>query len=214
MIFLLIALLHLFAIGLGYESLRTYTKPLLLPILAITVYSKTAPGRDRNIFICALLFSFLGDVLLMFEHVHPLFFIFGLVSFLLAHILYIVFFLGIGKQHNKKFAVQPVILLLVLAYGLSLLLFLWPSLGDLKIPVAVYAFVICSMLLGSIAVQKMLDKTTGMYFLAGALLFVSSDSILAINKFYQAFSIGPVLIMLTYCAAQYALSKGFIRFKA
>jgi uncharacterized membrane protein YhhN len=49
------------------------------------------------------------------------------------------------------------------------------------------------------------------YFVAGAVLFVLSDSLLAINKFYQPLAFAGTLIMLTYCAAQYFIVMGFIK---
>lgn len=48
--------------------------------------------------------------------------------------------------------------------------------------------------------------------LAGAALFVLSDSVLAINKFYQSFELAGLLIMLTYGAAQYFIVKGAIEY--
>jgi uncharacterized membrane protein YhhN len=210
-IYLVISLVHLAAILLKNDALRMFTKPLLMPLLALTIFGYAPKSVSRTLFIGALLFSFSGDLLLMFEHINPLYFIFGLVSFLLAHILYILFFMGIRR--NAPAAPRPHLLTIatVLVYGISLLVILWPGLGDLKIPVAVYATVICTMLLSAVAVYPLLHSIPAMYFLAGALLFVASDSILAFNKFYQPFSWAALLIMLTYIAAQYCLSKGFVK---
>jgi uncharacterized membrane protein YhhN len=209
-VFLLIALLHLAAIGFDLPDLRFVTKPLLMPVLALTVYGHSSHSTARTIFIIALLCSFLGDVFLMFEYKNPLYFIVGLVSFLMAHILYIIFFAGIKKGSKSLFKMPLWLPALVMAYGLFLLFFLWPGLGELKIPVTVYAAVICIMLISAMAVYKSVNKTAANYFLLGAFSFVASDSILAINKFYQAFSPAPILIMLSYCAAQYYLAKGFV----
>ena len=211
-IFLVAAAVHVLAIGFQVETLRFYTKPLLIPLLALTVYFSVHPGKERSIFLAALIFSFFGDVLLMFEHINSLYFIFGLVSFLLAHVLYIIFFAGI-KKPGQAFRWKPLVILLILGYGLSLLILLWPRLNELKIPVALYALVICCMLISSLIIQHLVNNSAAAFFLSGALFFVTSDSILAYNKFYEPFSAAPVLIMLTYCAAQYLLSKGFVSYK-
>jgi uncharacterized membrane protein YhhN len=46
----------------------------------------------------------------------------------------------------------------------------------------------------------------------GALLFVISDSVLAVNKFYQPFAFAPVLIMITYGLAQLFITQGAIEY--
>jgi uncharacterized membrane protein YhhN len=101
--------------------------------------------------------------------------------------------------------------LLVFGYGAILVLFLYPHLNDLKIPVMVYAAVICTMLLCSLYLFPRLKQPVNILYVSGAALFILSDSLLAINKFYQAFTAAAVLVMLTYCAAQYFIVSGFIK---
>jgi len=48
--------------------------------------------------------------------------------------------------------------------------------------------------------------------MTGAGLFVISDSVLAINKFYQPFEAAGILIMLTYGLAQFFIIKGAIKY--
>jgi uncharacterized membrane protein YhhN len=78
-------------------------------------------------------------------------------------------------------------------------------------PVMVYATVICTMLLCSLHIFLKVNKPANILYLLGAALFVLSDSLLAINKFYQPFAFAGILIMLTYCAAQYFIVTGFIK---
>jgi uncharacterized membrane protein YhhN len=75
----------------------------------------------------------------------------------------------------------------------------------------VYAAVICSMLLCSLHIFLKVNKPANLFYLVGAVFFVLSDSLLAINKFYQPFAFAGVFIMLTYCAAQYFIVTGFIK---
>ena len=213
-IFLVIAFLQLLAILTELDSLRYVTKPLLMPVLAFAVYGNSNAGKQRTLILSALFFSFLGDSFLLFDYINPLFFIFGLVSFLLTHILYIIYFIGIKPAQASLLRQYPWIILLVTAYGISLVYFLFPKLGDLTIPVIVYAVIICTMLLCSTHIYKRINTASGKYFIAGAFLFVISDSLLAINKFNAAFAGASFLIMLTYCAAQYFISKGFVKSNA
>ena len=67
------------------------------------------------------------------------------------------------------------------------------------------------MLLCSLHVFLKVNTPANVFYLVGAAFFVLSDSLLAINKFYQPFAFAGVYIMLTYCAAQYFIVNGFIK---
>ena len=54
-------------------------------------------------------------------------------------------------------------------------------------------------------------ENAAILFLTGAVCFVLSDTLLALNKFYAPFPYAAPLVMLTYCAAQYLITKGFIK---
>ncbi|MFM8914325.1 MAG: lysoplasmalogenase family protein, partial [Flammeovirgaceae bacterium] len=51
------------------------------------------------------------------------------------------------------------------------------------------------------------------YVMMGALLFMTSDSLLAINKFLNPLPLSGISIMLTYCLAQYLIVEGIIAHK-
>lgn len=212
-IFITFAALHLMAVHFNLSALRFVTKPLLMPVLAMVVYSHGQKTKWMYI-LAALIFSFLGDSLLLLEDKNPLFFIVGLASFLITHILYILFFLGIKQHTASLFKRHPYIPILVVAYGMALVYLLYPSLGALKIPVLLYATIICLMLICSFYVYKNVLPPAGIQFVTGAVFFVISDSLLAVNKFHRPFSFAGLLIMLTYCAAQYFIVRGFINHEA
>ena len=192
-------------------SLHFIAKPLLLPALMVLLFTAAKKTPGKNMLLIALFFSWLGDMFLLFENKNPLFFIFGLASFLTTHVLYIIYFLSIRHNNITLLKKQPWLIILVLVYGTSLVWLLYPKLEDLKIPVLVYSIVICTMLLCSLHIFFKANKPANMFFVLGALLFVLSDSLLAINKFYQPFAFAGVCIMLTYCAAQYFIVTGFIK---
>jgi uncharacterized membrane protein YhhN len=208
-VFVFVAIVHLFSIAVDISELRFVTKLLLMPILAATVFC-ASDSPKKNYIITALVFSFLGDFFLLLESKMPLFFIFGLLAFLITHVLYIIFFTKTTSAGKSLLRTQPYIPFLIMAYGVGLVYLLYPSLGSLKIPVIVYAGIICSMLLCTFHVYKTVGAITGLQFIAGALLFVISDSLLAINKFYKPLPFAALFIMLTYCAAQYFIVRAFI----
>lgn len=216
-LFWLLTLLDILGIMAGKEMLHFIAKPLLIPALILLLLYSKSNIPNKNLLLTGLFFSWLGDVFLLFEYKHALFFIFGLVSFLTTHIFYVVYFLKIRSGNPSLLKKQPVLLALVLAYGITLVWQLYPRLGDLKIPVMVYAAVICSMLVCSLHVFFKVNKKAAVFYLLGASFFVLSDSLLAINKFYaqhpanQPFAYAGVLIMLTYCTAQFFIVSGYIQ---
>lgn len=209
--FWLLTLADIIGITADVPLLHFIAKPLLVPALLLLLYFTTSPVPGKSLLLVGLFFSWLGDLFLLFEYANKLFFIFGLASFLTTHIFYIIYFLRIRSAGISLLKKQPLLALLVAAYGISLVWLLYPHLNDLKLPVMAYATVICTMLLCSLHVFYKLNRKAANYFIAGAACFVLSDSLLAINKFYQPFPLAGVAIMLTYCAAQFFIVKGYIQ---
>lgn len=203
--------IYLLLLYLGYESLDCYLKPALIPLLILGVYfSKRFP--TQNLLLTALLFSWIGDVILLFSDIAEIYFILGLVSFLISHILYCVLF---NRQTKEKIKRNSIIFIfgsiLIAAYLIGMLSVLLPSLGDLKIPVIVYASVISIMLLFAYNGLLTWKKPANQLIFFGALFFVISDSILALNKFYMPLKKSSFIIMLTYLVAQYLIVIGILR---
>lgn len=210
---LVLAILALADMYLGQTqpALRLWTKPLLMPaIMAFYMGSVGFQSAFSRRFILALFFSWVGDILLMFEDRNDLFFILGLTSFLTAHILYILYFVRITSSSQSYFKKRPVMFIAVVAYVVELLYLLWPQLGHLKVPVLVYALVIGTMLAMALWQYGKLSKNTSLLFIFGAMLFVLSDSALALNRFYQSHASSGIFVMSTYVAAQTCLALGSI----
>lgn len=208
--FFIIAGIQLLAIATSIDWLRQISKPLLMPVLAWALYCNTPKVKGRYLLIVALLFSWAGDCLLMFDQRHELFFIGGLICFLLTHILYIIYFLSIKGEQASFLKSKPYLALPVPLYCIALLWVLYPHLGNLTLPVIVYAIVIGSMLLAAIHAYTRLKPVAAILFVWGAILFIASDSTLAINKFLPSFAGASFLIMLTYCAAQLCIVWAFV----
>jgi len=104
-------------------------------------------------------------------------------------------------------------LIAVLAYLIEFMYLLWPSLGGMKIPVLIYGITISTMLSAAIWQYQKLDDRTSLFLIIGAALFVTSDSILAINKFSSPFDSAGIFIMATYILAQLFIVLGAIRYR-
>ncbi|PZR27402.1 MAG: lysoplasmalogenase [Citrobacter freundii] len=210
-IFFVVLFIHLLALAMDLPQVATVTKPMLMPAVTghfITSVSNSSPFR--LFVIAALFFSWAGDVLLMFQQQNSIFFLLGLSSFLIAHLFYIFFFHRIRKEQNIKSQLWT--LLVVASYYSVLIALLNPWLGEMRLPVRVYGLVISFMLLLALHMSYISNRTAGRSMLTGAVLFVISDSILAINKFWKPVPAGDVMIMLTYGLAQFFLIYGAVRY--
>ncbi len=201
-LFLTIASLHVFGI-LFSENLAFISKPFLMTTLLV-VYLVSVKKPDFW-FISALFFSFWGDVLLLFKNQ---FFIFGLASFLLAHVFYIKITIGFLKKTSyKKIALVASPFLVFL---FSLLYLLKDNLGEMRIPVIIYGIVITIFGVVAFLNYVQVKSTANLWLFLGTLIFITSDSLIAINKFYAPNEMYQFLIMVTYILAQYLICKAFI----
>lgn len=208
--FIRISILYILLIIFQKEEWTWYLKPLLIPFLFFSV-TKSEDFKTKKWLLIALLFSWIGDVILLFANQNELFFIFGLVAFLAAHIFFIVLFTKqeaevIHKEKNFYWFGFG----LVLLYLFGMLSLLIPKLGDLTFPVGIYAMTISLMLIETIKGFFNWKEKSKILILIGAIFFVLSDSLLAFNKFYFSFSVANLLIMATYLLAQYLIVKGVL----
>ncbi len=214
-------LLYLFGINLlaelmalyhGLEFLQYFTKPLLMIIMGWFVLLQPNIGkRIKTLLLFAILFSLGGDVFLLFDQNGGPNFMLGLFSFLLAHLFYIILFLHIKKFQQPQRSWNVWIIAALLLYVSLLFYLLSPNLGELKIPVVIYALVLSTMLISAMHAFHFTNDT-GRWVISGAFFFVISDSLLAINKFYTPFAFAGLAIMLTYALAQLLIITGVTKF--
>jgi uncharacterized membrane protein YhhN len=187
-----------------------FIKPLALLSLGAYVVVQIRKGKASFSWwlLAAIFFSWLGDIFLMFQA--EIWFMLGLGSFLLAQLAYAWLFRQEGGGFLRK---KPVWALPFLAFGLGLMGWLWPHLGDLKVPVALYASAILLMNLMALSRKEKVSETSFRWVMVGAILFLISDSLIALNKFYQPITGARLLIMLTYLSAQFLLVMGWLKGK-
>ncbi|PDS22014.1 lysoplasmalogenase [Flavobacterium branchiophilum] len=208
-LFFINAVVYLILLSIECPFAPFFKALIVLILMAKVVFQEPFP--TKKIVLYALFFSWLGDVLLIFNTKSALFFIFGLVGFLISHVFYCLTFI-----QQKNAAVLPLKLQLMVAicftiYFFYILSILYPYLGTLKIPVIVYAMVITFMGFFGLKISLYVYKNDHFNITIGAVLFVFSDSILAINKFATPIQNGNFIIMLSYILAQYLLISGIIK---
>lgn len=187
-------------------------KPAIVGSLIILLFKTSGylPSGLSRLTLSGLIFSLIGDFLLMFVETSELFFIAGLIAFLIAHCFYIIVFLK-GRNSTQK-RVLPLIILLV--YAIVFLGFIYKSLGSLLIPVILYVIVILGMAYSSFLRKDSVSACSYVFVMIGALFFVISDSLLAIDKFYQPIPMSNLGIMITYAIAQFLIIIGILKTKS
>jgi len=186
-------------------------KALIIPLLIVYfIVNVKIQNSSLNWFMIAgLVFSWGGDIILEWPVSGATLFVPGLVSFLLAHIMYLTVFLKTpGPNYIRVSNAQ--VLLPVIIYGGVLIGFLYGDLMEMKIPVIIYAFIILLMLTGAINRKNKVNQKSYWMVLTGAVLFLFSDSVIAINKFSLQFSGSGIVIMSTYILAQFLIVTGYI----
>jgi uncharacterized membrane protein YhhN len=207
--FVVSATLHVVGVCTGTEILSTISKPVLMPFLALWLICET-PGIQSSLrtgWLGGLFFSTVGDILLMFEG--GLFFLLGLSAFLLAHFSFI-WAMATGLRNRRGYLNQkPGWLAPFLLYPLLLLYWLWNGIPEgMRAPVAIYATVISMMALSVLHLRGFIAEKVFWTMIAGASLFVLSDSLIAVSKFGHPFGGAHSAIIVTYILGQWLLAKG------
>lgn len=206
--FSLLLIIEIFT-STSYPFLHYFAKPALVISLIIfyVQHQKPISSRLKQLTISALIFSLLGDILLMFVDQSEHFFTVGLVAFLTAHILYILVFLK-----HRNISKNPIIFCLILAaYGAALFYILKDNLGAMLLPVIIYMAVILGMATAAYLRKAMVGKESYILVFIGAILFMISDSLLALNKFYEPLPFSNISIMFTYAFAQLFIVFGLLK---
>jgi len=216
LLFLIIVLGDLTGAFLQINWLDYTFKPLIM--LAITAYFlihvKNIHKKVVQLAVLAFGFSWLGDILLMFSYSDFIFFVLGLVAFLSAQIFYIFLFLQTIRLSGKISFLKkkPYWLLAYIVYGLTIYIILFNHL-DAVLQVAVFVYMLALLGMSSMALNRFGNGHTISFSLvfAGSVLFVLSDSMIAINKFLVVLPYEGILIMTTYIAAQYLIMRGILK---
>lgn len=199
------ALLYLPVQGSAPSLRRSVVKTAATALLAILAFIEGGPF----LLVAALALSAAGDFFLSRNGETA--FLAGLASFLAAHLAYVPLFLSVGGG-TEILTWQPwrLGLAVLAALGAALLMRrLVPAAGpQMRAPVAVYAAAILAMLLAAATVPSPV-------ILIGAILFVASDSLLAIGRFLtppdspRQRPVGAAVWVLYYLA-QAAIALGFL----
>jgi len=172
-----------------------------IPAMSLAVLAFIAVSGIRGkLLFTSLLFCAAADIAL--ELAAGKYFVAGLGLFLVAHIFFIITFSRDFRFQKSK---VPVIILLIV-YAKMMAFVMTPSLKEMAIPVYVYLTAITLM-----AIFASLRSARNDFTLYGAISFIVSDSVLAINKFMMPVPAADYAVMITYYLALFLIVYGFLR---
>jgi len=182
-------------------KLLTKTPLSFLFILAAAIQSHPVPAYYRFLLI-GLILCLCGDVLLIFSQRKA--FLFGLVSFLLGHIFYVLAFFNVSQASSAVWVVAVI----VCVFSIGVFVWLRPHLGSMMVPVILYITVITSMVIGAGAVlfDPILPQNGRAVVFAGALFFYLSDLFVARNRFVEKAFLNRLLGLPLYYCGQFLLA--------
>ena len=202
-IYFIVTALDLIGVGLQVDWLVMICKPLMMTSL-MAFYWAVSPRR-RKLYLGALFFSLLGDIFLLDKEG---LFLLGIGAFLITQVLFIVLVLRRSSRTSKSNLIWSAIPFMI--YLVLLMRTLAPELDDLFYPVLIYGSVISVFGITALNYHLNQRNSESLILLSGALLFIASDSMIALNKFYSPHMIYPVAIMLTYALAQYLICHSML----
>jgi len=190
-------------------------KPLILLWIA-AYFLLHAKNMDRIVVrfaVLAFLASWVGDLFMMFAD-DFVFFVAGIAGFLTAQVLYIYLFLRTINLSGKKpfLKKKPFWLIPYIAFGILIYIILFPHLDHL-LRIAVFVYMLSILTMSVMALNRYGNGHPQSFTLvfAGSLLFIISDSLIAISRFLLAIPYEGLLVMTTYIGAQYLIMRGLLK---
>lgn len=190
----------------NYHEWFTIFKPLTtILILSIALINfKSAPKKFALLISIGFVFCMLGDIFLLEQSG----FLYGLVSFLIAHVLFSVGFISIDG-----FKKNPYVSIVLIVFILLIYWYLKDNLGTMKIPVLAYMLVISFMVWQGVSLYLWKSQKVYYFIALSVVLFLVSDTILAIDVFKFSFKEAPIYNLATYWASLLILANTFRLFK-
>ncbi|MCY6383544.1 lysoplasmalogenase [Hoeflea prorocentri] len=198
------AFLYLLMVSRPPSARRTGVKTLAIALLAVLSVLANGPVLlTAGLLACAI-----GDALLAQDDDRA--FQLGIGAFLLGHVAYIALFVTEGRI--DLFSEQPlriIIAIAIIGFCAVVARRLLPATGALKAAVSAYVVVIALMALFSLMMS-------GWGVVAGALLFVASDTVLALQRFLMPAEEGTpwraLFVWASYYLAQLLITLAVLGF--
>lgn len=194
----------------GAREVRFLFKPLIMISLMCwaLIASDSRPVERKGLFVIGMAFACLGDIFLMYRG----YFLAGLAAFLVMQLLYMFAFAPEApiSTADSSFRLKTLAAVGILSI---ILLVVMPGLREraLVFAVPLYGIAITSMAFIASLRSREVSRASYQRVLIGSLLFVVSDTLIAVNSFVSPVPHSHFWIMSTYMAAQYLIVRGMLK---
>lgn len=185
--------------SLWRTGFKTASIALWVPLPLLGLHVEGASTLALVSLAAAFLFSSLGDYFLALKG-DARNFPRGLASFLVAHIFYLIV---LAPLVSAPAGWQLWGIAAVAIFAIASLAWLWPKLGAFRAPVILYMAVISLMAVAAFSVPLP-------WLGIGALLFVFSDVVIAVNKFRMPVPRRGHVVWITYYGGQALIAASLI----
>jgi uncharacterized membrane protein YhhN len=211
-LFIIFSLAHLASEAVWSQPGRYITKPLLMPALAL--YYVASVAQPNPILIVAIVCGWFGDIFLMIPDPKKTrrYFKPGLAAFLLGHILYIAVFAAYLARAESVPAWGWGLLALYIAVGIVGYHLIAPHAGKMLPAIMVYIIIIVLMGASTVLPLGSVHTAGAVTAMAGAFVFMVSDTINAYNRFVREIPFERLFTMGTYLGGQFLLVQGYLLF--
>ena len=207
-IFIIFTSIHLYASYHRNKPLRNKTKPLIL--LSLMGYYCFGADRIRPVVVLALIFSWIGDILLIPDG--NKWFTAGGISFMISHFFFVLSYL---KDVDFKI-ISPIIVIVLAAFFMITVNVIFRKLKD-SLPKSLfypmYLYLLINGTMNCFAIFRYLTSPdlAGIITVVGAALFFISDTSLFFVRFKKNGSLKThFIVMLTYSIGELLIVLGLM----
>ena len=187
----LVAVLDWWAVGTDRRGIERWAKPAVMVLLvAAAVLIPADSEAIRWAIVAGLVFGLVGDVLLFFDRFIP-----GAAAFLVGHLAYVVALLMVPQEPRGLLVGAVIVSLVAVFVGRRIVAGAWSKSHVLGGIVAAYMLVISAVVILAVGSSSVVVEIA-------ALLFLTSDALLAWARFVGPAPGGRVAVMVTYQLAQ------------
>ncbi|WP_295891001.1 lysoplasmalogenase [uncultured Vibrio sp.] len=191
----LLSIAHVCSIHRPHRWLYYTSKPApILLLIGALLLSDTVSNAYSQFIVLGLLLSVLGDILLMLPKER---FIAGLTFSLVSHLFYFSAFAG---QITITFS--PWLIAALLLIGVAVYRLIGNNLQSAAVPVVSYLIVILLMTWSATEYRAMGYNQSSAFAFTGAILFLLSYFVFAIDRFRESSRYSRQVVMITYYTAQ------------
>jgi len=187
-------------------------KPLVMVWIAVYFLLNRQKKEFTIPVLLAFFFSWTGDMFLMFADKSDMLFYAGVGGFFFSQLSYIYTFSKYSEE-KKPGLIQrkPALIFIFFAYLAGIYIILDPCLVRIMKPIILlYALSLITMSIMALNRRGRVNYRSFILVFTGSLLFIISDSMIALTKFCFDIPMAGLYIMITYVSAQYLIMRGLI----